>query len=161
MASDTFKTKKVGAVYAGPAGHCKKSRLYKVGESGIYPGYAVRATAGAVYLAKNSDKKFSGIAECMGGHDLDAVYTITIDYVELFEVRSDSIVWAWVVAVSPKVNVVPGDIMVMSATDGMLMVFAYADGTDLTDDSEISYVGRSLMNVTGHATNNQLIRIQM
>ena len=69
MASDTFKTKKVGAVYAGPAGHCKKSRLYKVGEAGIYPGYAVRATAGAVYLAKNSDKKFSGIAECMGGHD--------------------------------------------------------------------------------------------
>ena len=162
MTSDTFASRLIADVYAGPSNvNVVKSRLYQVGEAGIYPGYAVRVGSDMkVYLAKASDKKVSGIAALKAGHEIDTAYTITTDYIEIYEVGSGMEVWAFLLGASPLAPCLPGDQCHLSATDGCVEVFAYTDGTD-TSDSHILHMGRFLDYSAGHATDELLVRISL
>jgi len=162
MASDTFASRSIGAVYAGEAGKETRRGMRKINEAGIYPSMAIRVhTDNFLYLAKNSDKIFSGIAADMPGEDLDTVYA-SGDIIEYFGATDDVDVWVWYVAQSPAVNLVEGDVLVLSATDGMFMKFAYANATDITDVTDLTGTVRLVDDVvTGSATNNQLIRVHL
>lgn len=160
--SDTFVSKLVADVYAGPANvNVVKSQLYGVGEAGIYPGYFVRvASDNKIYLAKESDKKISGVAALMPGHELDAVYATT-DYVEIYPCGSGMVVWVYLLGASPLTPVLPGDKAVISTTDGIATLFAYADGTDY-DDSHLNSVGVWEEYSAGGTTSvNKLVRLRL
>jgi hypothetical protein len=161
MASDTFATRLIADIYAGPSGvDVVKSKLYGVGESGIYPGYAVRvSTDDKVYLAKESDKKFSGVVALMPGQEIDTAYT-TSQFVEIYPAGSGMVVWMYKLYASPLAPVLPGDKAVLSTTDGMVTIFTYADGTDY-DDSYLNSVGVFEEYNAGHLTENKLIKVRL
>ena len=166
--SDTFESRNIGDVYAGEAKKNTARQLFAIGEAGIYPAYAVRVTTThTLVLAKDSDKHFAGIAMCMPGHDLDTVYTYSAtlnstEKISIYGVQDDMDVWVFYVAQSPAADIVFGDILVLSATDGMFMLFAYANGTDITDVPSISgYVKVVDEHVAGCTTANQLVKVHL
>lgn len=160
--SDTFASRGIGQVYAGEAGKETRRGARKINEAGIYPGYAIRVhTDNFLYLAKQSDKIFSGIAADMPGEDLDTVYA-SGDIIEYFGATDDVDVWAWYAAQSPAVNLVEGDVLVLSTTDGMFMKFAYTDTAEETEVTDKTGTARLVDDViTGSTTANQLIRIHL
>lgn len=159
--SDTFASKYIGAVYAGEAGKETQREVVRVGEAGIYPGYCVRVSGDYMYLNKNSDKVKGGICNCMLAHDLDTAYTITTDYANWFACGDNVDVWAFWLAQSPATTLVPGDVLVVGATDGFLDKFAYADGTDITDSATLIGPYTCTQNVTGSTTANKLVRVHI
>jgi hypothetical protein len=162
MTSDTFVSRLIGDVYAGPSNvNVVRSQSYQVGEAGIKPGYAVRVDSSKkVYLAKASDKKVSGIAALMPGHEIDTAYTITTDHIEIYQVGSNMVVWAFLLGASPLAPCLDGDKCHVSATDGFVEVYAYADGAD-TSDSHLLQMGHFREDCTSHATDEKLVRIQL
>jgi hypothetical protein len=157
--SDTFASKFYGSVYAGETRKHTARELTYIGETGVYPAYAIRITNGIMYLARNSDGVITGFADCMPGHDLDTVYAAD-ELVEHFAMGDDVDIYVWYLAQSPPVNLVPGDILVLSATDGMMMKFSYADGTDITDSPLLGKV-RVKENITGSTTANKLVKVHI
>ena len=166
--SDTFASRNIGDVYAGEAPKITSRHLIAIGEAGIYPSYAVRVhTDKLLYLAKQSDKKFAGIVKCMQGHDLDTAYTYSAtlkatDKVEIFGVQDDVDVWVWYVAQCPIAPIVFGDILTLSSTDGMFMLFEYANGTDYTEVPALGGYCKFVEDYNaGSTTNNQLVKAHL
>ena len=164
MTDDTFESRGIGSVYAGPAGKIvNKSGTVRVGEAGIAPSYAIRITNGVAYLAKASDKKFSGIAcPAESSHGLDTAFTYSAtaslcDKIEYFAAGSGEEVWAWLLAQSPATALSEETILCLSATDGFLDAWTYTDGNDLTD-SNIIQVGH-LRDYDAGSTSARLRRI--
>jgi len=164
--SDTFASKGYGDVYADEPRKNTSRECRKVGEAGIYPAYLCRVhTDNFVYLAKQSDGHFAGFAKCMQGHDLDTVYTYSAtaescDKIELYAFGDDIDIYVFYAAQSPAQNLVFGDILTPSTTDGMLMYFAYADGAEFTDTHkhEAHVVDDA---ITGSTTANKLVRVHI
>jgi len=158
--SDTFASRNLGSVYAGVSTPKGKTSPYQTYDAGIYPGYACRLDSSARWnLSKNSDKSNGGIVGCAANHGLDTVYTATTDYAEGYKCGLGDEVWAWYVLQSPSVDLYQGDRMVASATDGMLMKFAYTDGTDITDSPLNQYGRFDEPYKAGSTSSNQLIKL--
>jgi hypothetical protein len=158
MTSDTFKSKHYGSVFCGEAGHEARARLRKIGEAGVYPGYVIRVhTDNFIYLAQQSDAIVSGVAAAMEGYDLDTVYTSGVA-IEYYAKGSGMRVYVFLVAASPAPAPQPGNDCYISTTDGMVMVYAYADGTNYTD-SVLGRVGTFDEYVLGSVTDNKLIAV--
>lgn len=161
MTSDTFASKYYGDVYAGVSTPKGKSQPLPAGEAGIYPGYAVRISSNTWVLAKNSDKSVAGIAANASSHDLDTAYTVTTDIFEIYRCGLGDEVYAYYGAQSPAVNLVQGDVMVLSATDGLLAKFAYTNATDYTD-TLMNRVGIVQdLAITGSTSDNKLVKIAL
>jgi hypothetical protein len=165
MTSDTFSSKNLGSVYAGLGEPKGKTRPKLVYDSSTYPGYVVRTDSSDRWnLAKNSDKSQDAVIDTCRDHGLDTAFTIysgTVpDVVEGYRIGGGDVVWTYYVAVSPAVNLLPGDILVTSATDGMTMKFSYTDGTDITD-APLNIVGRCVDIVTGSTSDNKLVKVQL
>ena len=159
MTSDTFASKNYGAVYCGPAGLSQRNRLKKIAEAGIYPGYLMRVhTDKFLYLTKSSDKAFAGVACDMEGYDIDTVYAINTP-IEYYGKGSKNRVYIFLVAASPAPAIEDGEEIVVSATDGMGMSFAYTDGTDITDTTAFTHVGYADELVTGSTSDNKLLAV--
>lgn len=159
--SDTFLSKSYGHVYCGDAHNEKRRKAVKIGEAGIYPGFAIRVVSGVAYLASNSDNIWSGIAADMPGLDLDTAFTYSAtakdcDLIEYYGRHVGQEVFLWYLAQSPPVNLLDGDCLVLSATDGMFMKFAYADNTEITDAPTTE--ATCLEDITGSVSANKLVR---
>lgn len=157
MTSDTFASKLLGRVYAGLGEPKAKAKPRIVAEASTYPGYVVRVSSEQWYLAKNSDKSQDAVLEAPVDHGLDTAFTAGSSVAEGYIIGGGDMVYVYYVAVSPAVNLVPGDILVTSATDGMVMKFAYTDGTDITD-SPLNKVGRCMDTITGSTSDNKLVK---
>jgi hypothetical protein len=159
--SDTFLSKSYGKVYCGDAHNEKRRKAVKIGEAGIYPGFAIRVAAGVAYLANSTDNIWSGIAADMPGEDLDTAYTYSAtasacDKIEYYGRHVGQEVFLWYLAQSPAVNLLDGDCLVLSATDGLFMKFAYTDGTEATDAPTTE--ATCIEDITGSVTANKLVR---
>lgn len=160
MTSDTFATKKWGAVYRGQAEQKHVSQAIAIAEAGIKAAYAVRKTSSGLYLCKE-DEVCCGIVDGKLGGALDTAYDVADD-AEYFLRGFSQIVAAWYGYQSPAVNLNGGEDMALCAIDGMLKKFAYTDGTQKSD-SKLDIIGNFVGNeiITGSTSNNQLIEIVM
>lgn len=166
--SDTFLTKKIGSIYAGGGSPKGKVGPYPVGEAGIYPGYHCVVTNLKWMLGNQADNRVGAIVDNITNitSDMDTVmtYSATISsasIVEGYGCGGGDRVYSWYGSQSPAVNLTKGMAMAQSATEGLLMMFAYADGTDHTDSS-LEIVGRLVDDaITGSTANNQIVQIQL
>jgi hypothetical protein len=166
--SDTFATKKIGSIYAGIGSPKGKVGPYPVGEAGIYPGFHCVVTSSKWMLANQTDNRVGAIVDNITSITMDMdtamTYSATISsasIVEGYACGGGDRVYAWYGSQSPAVNLTKGMAMAQSATEGLLMMFAYADGTDHTD-TFLEVVGRLVDDaITGSTANNQIIQIQL
>lgn len=160
MTSDTFATiYHYGSIFVDGAKREVRGP-YLTGEAGIYAGYVVRRSSSLLYLCKSGELPF-GIAEGELGGDLDTAID-SGDEIEVYPLHSNQIVKAWYGSQSPAVNLEESDIMVLSATDGMLKKFAYTDSavaTDTLSEKIGNYAGDSAL--TGSTSNNQIIDLKI
>lgn len=152
--SDTFLAK---GIYNPFAGGNPKTELGKIGESGIYPGYAIYVTDSVIYLAEEADLRCSGVMALKRGMAIDAAYTAN-DFASYFPTGFGAIVWVYIVGVSAAVPIDDGDIVVLSATDGMGRKFVYTDGTNYLD-AIYHKIGTAVGDIAGHVTSNLLIKV--
>lgn len=152
--SDTFLAKKV---YNPFAGGNPKTELGKIGESSIYPGFAIRAVDKVIYLAKASDLVCSGVMALKRGMAIDAVYTAN-DFASYFPRGYGAIVWIYILALTPTVTIGPGDTIVLSATYGMGMKFIWADSSASTDNLAHK-IGTAFGDISGAGSDNLLIKV--
>ena len=154
--SDTFLSKLVFNPFAGGN---PRTELGKISDSNIKPGFAIRVSAGLIYLTKNSDKVFSGVMALKSGMAVDAVFTAN-DIAEYYPAGAGAIVWMYLLHVSAAVPVYKGQIMILSTTDGFIMQFLnyYSSDVDITD-SIANAVGRIWDETAGHVTAEKLVKV--
>jgi len=157
MASDTFETRGIGSVLGGGDSERKSAVVYS-GET-IKAGYAIYVAAGYAYAAKNSDNYVSGIACEKTGTAIDTAFTAG-DTIEYFPVGQDTWAWCLLLPASPVANLAEGEQVIVSATDGFLMKWAYANATEKSD-TPTWRVGRVIKDQTGSKTENKLILVNL
>lgn len=157
MTSDSFETRGIASVLGGGDSERKSAVVY-TGET-IKAGYAIYVAGGYAYAAKNSDSYVSGIACERAGTALDTAFTAgqTIEY---FPVGQDTWAWCLYLAQSPVANLAEGEQVMVSATDGYLMKWAYTNATEKSD-TPTWRVGRVLKDQTGSKTDNKLILVNL
>jgi hypothetical protein len=158
--SDTFANTTYAKVCQNPNGFEYRSGLKQVGDAGIKPTYIVREVSDVVYLSKNTDDTVYGVASDMPSQDLDTAYTITSDQIEIFEIGSAQRVLCTLATDSPAPTVHAGDIAVVATTDGLVMEFAYTDGTGRTDTLR-NQVGKFAETKAGSATLTKLVKVNI
>ena len=152
--SDTFLD---NLIYNPFAGGNPKTELGKIGDSSIYPGFAIRVVDSVIYLAQASDLQCSGVMALKRGMAVDVAYTAN-DFASYFPKGFGAIVWIYIVALSPVTAIEPGDEICLSATDGLGRLYIYTDAAAATDSLE-SRIGIATGDIAGSKTANELIKV--
>jgi hypothetical protein len=152
--ADNFVDNEIYEVFAGGN---PRTELGLTGEASIYPGHAIRDDNGTIYLAKNSDKKCSGVMAKKRGVAIDVAYG-SGDIGSYYPTGFGAIVWVYLKELSPAAAIRKGDIAVLSATDGQVSLFAFTDSTDYLD-TLMNAVGRVHSYNAGHVSAIRLVKL--